>query len=115
MFFSLAFPTLETFTDDVSFMVVLVKLFLEALLCRDLFDPWGLIFSLSFVAIIPTNGFLSDFSVTLDRPGEKVAVFFPVLELLIGFCFPVLDSDLTAVLFPEIMLAGREFVEELET
>jgi len=61
------------------------------------------------------DGFLSDFSVTLDRPGEKVAVFFPVLELLIGFCFPVLDSDLTAVLFPEIMLAGREFVEELET
>ena len=112
MFFSLAFPTFDTLTEEVSFKV-LVRLLRDALLCcLEVLEPVGLMFSLftMLVPIMPWNGFLTDLSVAPDRPGEKVAVFFPVLYY---FCFPVLERDLMAAV-PETRLAGRELVEEFE-
>ena len=110
MFLSLALPTLDILTD-VSFNVV-VRLLREALLCLEVFDPVGFMFSLLTVPIIPWKGFFSDLSVAAERPGEKVAVFFPVL-CCGSFYFPVCDRDLMALL-PETKLAGLEPVEEFE-
>ena len=105
MFFSLALPTLDTFTD------VSVRLFREALLCLEVFDtPVGLMFSLFTVPIMPWKGFLRDLSVAAERPGEKVAVFLPVLCYCYwSFCLPVFERDLMAAV-PETRLVGREFV-----